>query len=328
MKKFSNNDLSICYSFNDSSHSMDAFVFTNCQWELLKLTQELADFFDLKIKIEVSAIEEGSVIQQIKLFLGKKAETVGNTMFISLVMTLLASPLQNWLTNDSELESLTKANIEADTQLKLALAEKAQLEVENLKRQNDNKEEVDKAISEIKNKVDLNAKVVKRISNFYESALKEPKIQNITINNNIDKQVVNRSDFNKYILDSNDLEPEIVEDAIIEIVSPVLKKGNYKWRGVYNGEPISFYMKSSEFKLKVQTGDIVFKNGDSIKCILEIERKIGNTGEIEIISYSVNHVLNYITDNKVTETLEGVMHRKIKKSNGDQLSFLSCFDKE
>ena len=53
----------------------------------------------------------------------------------------------------------------------------------------------------------------------------------------------------------------------------VLKKGKYKWSGIYNGEVIQFTMKSNEFKTLVQTGQIVFKNGSSINCHLLTHKK-------------------------------------------------------
>ena len=74
---------------------------------------------------------------------------------------------------------------------------------------------------------------------------------------------IKREEFQKYILVSNELETFVDEKAIVEIVSPVLKKGNYQWRGIYNGEALSFNMKSNEFKTLVQSGNIEFKNWDA-----------------------------------------------------------------
>ena len=74
---------------------------------------------------------------------------------------------------------------------------------------------------------------------------------------------IKREEFQKYILVSNELETFVDEKAIVEIVSPVLKKGNYQWRGIYNGEALRFNMKSNEFKTLVQSGNIEFKNWDA-----------------------------------------------------------------
>lgn len=321
------NNISICYSFVDNSHSMDAFVFTNCQWEVAKLIQELAESLDVKIKIEVSSIEEGSVIQKIKLLFNSETKTVGASIILSALTACLITPIGELLTKDSELEELNKENIEADINLKKAQTKKIETEIRILeveeKKLNEQKDEVVKAIDSIKDKVDTNTKVIKRISNFYESASKEPKITSITINNNINQHIIKRDDFEKHILISDNLEPKIIEDAVIEIVSPVLKKGSYKWRGIYNGEQISFYMKSNEFKTKVQVGDIVFKNGDCIKGELEIERKIDNSGEIKIISYSINQVDEYITNGSAIATDEGLKNRRKKQANMAQLDLFS-----
>src|SRR5690606_38591161 len=89
---------------------------------------------------------------------------------------------------------------------------------------------------------------------------------------------VSKEEFKKYILVTDDLEPLDVEEAVIEIISPVLKKGRYKWSGYFNGEPIYFYMKSKEFKTLVQNGEIEFKNGSSINCFLSIRKKVDNEG--------------------------------------------------
>jgi len=82
-------------------------------------------------------------------------------------------------------------------------------------------------------------------------------------------------------------EPIVDENAIIEIVSPILKKGNYKWRGIYKGVPLSFNMKSNEFKTLVQTGKVEFKNGSTINCVLEINRKMNSDGEEIITGYDI-----------------------------------------
>ena len=37
----------------------------------------------------------------------------------------------------------------------------------------------------------------------------------------------------KYIMTSDDIEPDCDENATIEIISPVLKKGRYMWVGIY-----------------------------------------------------------------------------------------------
>lgn len=118
---------------------------------------------------------------------------------------------------------------------------------------------------------------------------------------------------------SDDAEPDNDENAIIEIVSPVLKKGKYKWTGIYNGEVIPFKMKSNEFKTLVQTGRVQFKNGSSIDCHLVTNKKINAEGEVYISSYEVELVNNYFENDKPIETPEGRRKRQKQEAELQQL---------
>jgi hypothetical protein len=119
---------------------------------------------------------------------------------------------------------------------------------------------------------------------------------------------------------SDDLEPIEKDEAIIEIISPVLKKGNYKWRGIYNGEPEEFNMKSNEFKTLIQNGEIEFKNGFSINCALTIRRKIDNEGNIKTVGYDVTRVNSHFLNGNPIETPEGKRYRKQKEADKLQLT--------
>lgn len=127
-----------------------------------------------------------------------------------------------------------------------------------------------------------------------------------------------RSAFDQFILSSDDIDPDENESAVIEIVSPVLKKGKYKWVGIYNGEVISFNMKSSEFKTLVQTGEIEFKNGSSIICHLITNKKINSEGEVKITGYDVVMVGKYFENDTPVETPEGRKNRQKKEADERQ----------
>ena len=88
--------------------------------------------------------------------------------------------------------------------------------------------------------------------------------------------------------------------------------------GIYNGQPIRFNIKSNEFKFLVQSGEVEFKNGSSIKCSLQIEREIGNEGLEKVLSYNVTRVDKYFQNNQPIETKEGKLHRQ-KRSDTNQL---------
>lgn len=115
------------------------------------------------------------------------------------------------------------------------------------------------------------------------------------------------------------MRPVEVEEAVIEVIAPVLKKGNYKWIGIYQGEPISFSMKSDEFKALVQNGQVEFKNGSSINCHIQIKRKINSEGLVMNVGYEVMRVNNYFENEHPIETKEGKHHRQIKEAQKAQL---------
>jgi hypothetical protein len=124
-------------------------------------------------------------------------------------------------------------------------------------------------------------KLKKKRSNYYEAASKDKKIEKITIlstdagkNVEYGRRDIMATEFDKFIMTSDDLEPQCDENATIEIISPVLKKGKYQWLGIYNGTVIQFKMKSNEFKNMVLTGQVPFKNGSSIICLLLTSKKI------------------------------------------------------
>ena len=81
-----------------------------------------------------------------------------------------------------------------------------------------------------------------------------------------------------------------MDDAYIEIVSPVLKKGKTKWKGIYNQESISFSIHDADFLDGVYTRKVSFSNGSAIRCLLQEKRKINDKGEEVISGYEVLEV--------------------------------------
>ena len=120
------------------------------------------------------------------------------------------------------------------------------------------------------------------------------------------------------VLVDNSLPTETFDGATIEIVAPVLKEGNYKWKGLYEGEAISFSMTDAEFKNAVLLEQVAFQHGSCINCVLQIHRKFNEIGEIEITGYSVVTVLDKTDGGKTHETPQGKKHRAYKKFVQDQ----------
>ena len=166
-------------------------------------------------------------------------------------------------------------------------------------------------------------------SKFYESLEKELKVvkfETNTFNNDnkiINTEIVDREDFIYYIKHKDDL-PEIIDEyAKIEVIAPVLLNRKYKWKGLYNGEIIDFYMGDKEFKKDIENGDITFKSGSVIKCVLVQKRKINEIGMEYITTYSVKTVLGVSDNEIVIETIKGKIKRITdkEKKGPTQLKF-------
>jgi hypothetical protein len=324
------------YWFNDKSHTMDAVVQNKCEKELLSIINEVAKQFDIEIDILTEPLANGGIRRWFKLFLkNKNAKVSFYTALITAFATCaLFTPIGTTLSeigkqvieqlfNDDERAELEKEilkenieNTQEDTNLKILEQAKLKEEIQNLKLD-----------AEIKmRKIEQNTVIPKRKSNFYSTLQQYKKIDKISIITENDSKdtvhtiTIDRTVFNDYILTSDDLPAIQNEHAIIEIISPVLKKGDYKWKGIYNGEILNFNMKSNEFKTLVQTGKIEFKNGTSIDCLLEIERKIDNEGHEIPVGLNIIRVNNYFVNDTPIETPEGKRHRQKEEADKSQLN--------
>ena len=110
----------------------------------------------------------------------------------------------------------------------------------------------------------------------------------------------------------------IFDDAKIEIISPVLKQGDYKWRGIYNGDPISFTMSDSDFKQDVMLKKVSFQNGSTIECVLTVARKLNEVGEVVPVNYTVGTVIEKVDGETRFQTVQGKRYKFHKKEMASQ----------
>lgn len=315
---FDGNSVEVHYWFNDNTHVMDAYVQNRCEYELLGILKEISITFKIEIIVETEPLENGGLLRRFKLASKEKNKkaTIKTAIVTALLTTIFVTPLSTSITKLTE-KAIEK--IFEDPELKDLEKQKLKLEIEKLK------QETDYNIQ----KLDRNNVVKKKKSNFYDSLDKYQKVDKVTFilaDNNkkpIDEKNVPRAIFKEFILVTDELEPENYDDIVIEIISPVLKKGNYKWMGIYKGEPVPFSMKSKEFKELVQKGEVQFKNGTSINCSLTIKKKIDNEGLEKITYIEVNRVNHYFENYKPIETPEGRTHRKKKEAEKQQLNLFA-----
>jgi hypothetical protein len=300
------NTLELHYFLKDDSHRMDAFTQNVCESQLLAIAKELALKFNAEITIETCPLAEGGIRRWFKIVSNSenKKAAITSAIITALLIVLITTPLSTVV---SKVTEKVIERIFEDKELKKLEKEKLKLEIEKLR----------KEIETNNLQLDQNTVIKKRRSNFYESLQKDAKINQVSFiledEKNIPtakENIVNRSDFNNFILFSDELDPIEKDSAIIEIISPVLKKGNFRWIGILNGEQVIFNMKSNEFKTLVQTGKIEFKNGSSINCLLTIRKKIDNEGIEKIVGYDIMRVNHYFENDKPIETPEGKFHRQ------------------
>lgn len=100
----------------------------------------------------------------------------------------------------------------------------------------------------------------------------------------------------------------MIDGAQIEIIAPVLKAGNYQWKGIFNGEAITFSMRDEQFKSSVLLKKVSFQHGSTIQCVLNIHRKVDEVGEVVITGYSVATVLATGEGGVMHQTPQGRRH--------------------
>lgn len=309
------------YHLSDGSHSMNAFVFNKCEHEILGILNEIAAKLGFWPQIEIEPIENGGVRSWFKL--KQEKATLQDLVFVAvlaaLVTNILSVPIQ-----------------ELEKEVVVALIDKflEDSEIKELEKERD-KLQLQLEIQDLKEKLGIKIDAVdtslikKKRSNFYESMLGSPKIENFTIaaeNAQRDATAtysVTRERFSNFVMKTNQLDPLVDDHAIIEIISPVLKKGKYKWSGIYQDVPIHFAMNSREFKNMVEVGAVSFKNGSVIDCRLISHRKIDEEGCAQITKHEVDLVNSIMENGVANETPEGHRNRLDQKAKKDQLNFLN-----
>lgn len=168
-------------------------------------------------------------------------------------------------------------------------------------------------------------KFTTRRSNFFKTLLPYSKVTAFGLQFRSPYQdepeyVIKKKDFLRYVLKTDKLPPVNIEEAVITIVAPVIDGSGMAWRGIYQDEPIGFFMKDNAFKGQVLHRQVSFKHGDAIRCSLVIERKLDETGEAVVTSRSVDVVIEKIDEGGVTETPQGKKRRfedKNAQAQGD-----------
>lgn len=298
--------LELHYYFDDDRHQIDSVVRNKCEAELLALYIEAAEILNINVQLLSEAYQEGG-FKEFWKFLGK------NTTELSVLLLVIQILLTSIPLFDHENQDLEK-------ELNRLSIEEKKLSIEKLKHELQQSEYSGENLDKAAKLVDNNLKIIKRKSNFYAQLEKYQLIKGIgftPLNSNwtpvVDEIYVKRNDFSKFILSTNKLRSVEDDNAIIEIVSPVLKEGRYKWKGIYDETSISFDMQDSAFKDAVLLENIPFRHGSAINCVLTIHREIDEIGGIKITGYSVPTVIAKIDGDMSFQTSQGMKYLHTKK---------------
>lgn len=284
------NEIEVHYYLPDGVHSANAFAMAKAETEFIYLFKEIASQLDIELQLEATALSEGGIVQKWKAF---NKHSAGGVSCVIAALALIASLVPK---GDRELIELSKQ----EKRLSIELMQK-QLE--------EDQEPESEIIEEAAIEISQNIKVVRRRSNFYQAIQSEEKIEAVEFtrkedNEPIDKPIrINRPEFANFIALTGTLPTEIDGSATIEIISPVLKKGRFKWKGYYKGAPIDFWLQDKKFKESVLRREVDFHSGTTIDCVLEMKIKIDEIGVISTAGYYVK-VVKEIRDQTSAITTE------------------------
>lgn len=279
------NRLQFHYYFKNDSHTIDSILRNECEKEILHIYKEIADTLGLQLTLETLPTEEGGFKETWK-FLGK------NSVQITLIVSAAAIIISRFPVENKQLTKLQIENLKLDNEIKRKELEKLNLDFI----QDDTELDQQKIIDSVE-LVNKNYKVSWRKSNLYKKLNNYQKVDSVEVRRYEEKEPIGnprkipRREFSKFILRSDELPKLDLENATIDVISPALKRGRFRWKGFYNNEIINFLMDDSEFKSYVLRGDIHFSNKFSIEVEMTQDRKINQDGNIIVTNSIVKRVI-------------------------------------
>jgi len=307
------NKIELHYFFADTSHSMNALIRNKCEINLLGILKEISTVLNARLQIETEAYAEGGLKE--RFVLRSKSE---------FIRSFAAAVFHYVLPLEVDIEKTVSEEDKEKTKLCI---DKLRRELKEYERNGIGDIDKENAASLFRN----NLKIIKLKSNFYRHINNCEKVTKLSVQqvNNDDTyagkpNTIVRKRFDTYMLLADTLKPETDEAAVIEIVSPVLKVGSYKWKGIYlaTGKIINFHMKDDDFKNEVINQSMLFKNGTRIECVMESTRKMSEFGEIVVTGYSVLTVTKKLDDQI---TVEMPQPRTVKKKKTAEMQQLDLF---
>ncbi|MFZ1501230.1 MAG: hypothetical protein WAT33_15565 [Giesbergeria sp.] len=288
-------EFKVHYHLDGGAHRMDALVRNRAEGELLALLKEVGAVLGLPVHVETHAYGEGGLVEYLNLIFQNK-EQIASVM--AMLSPLLGAPFYfDKIKQSKQQTALNELNLK---KFKLEIQEKedavAEREGKKLKESKNEVLPLDSppTADEIAQALLTRKKIARRRSNYYEILLIDPKIDAVGFvpshSKNAIENIVERGDFANFVIAESDLEPLVYEHIPLEIVSPVLRSGAIKWRGIFEKKVVSFELRDHAFRSEVASQNVQFQNGTTLICDFEVHQKEDDTGEIEIAGYVVTKV--------------------------------------
>lgn len=272
------------------AHVMDAKIHNRCESAIIDALTDFTTLFDGDISIGVSSIENGGVVDKLKLFF---ADETTKYYFSRLLRFMLLGLVKEdyFLT-----ESQTQLN-------RLELLEK-------IKKQNLTDQELEFIVKG-------NPKFITSKNKFYDSVRKESRVTHINfraydgIGQNENGETIYKKDFAKQIENNTTREFVTNHKAVTLLVySPVLHKGSKaKWSGLLMNEEIKFQISDKLFLQQVYNKEVPFTTGTCLSC--DVKKIV--TCKYDVSGILVKEDRAYIVSNITSWSDENIVQHRTKR---------------
>lgn len=324
----STGELLVHFYLPPGSHQIDAYLLNKCEAELLSLLKEIGRQLDVSFEVEVHAYAEGGFIVMLKLV---KAHAVALSLIGTVVVGVCTAA--DWLLYKAPLQQqqIDKNRFELERDKRLAAQQleqnelnlrKARIELKRLELEASQGGSRDPSAANLSLPLEPlpepkdvipallgQRKVVRHRSNFYESLLEHDRVSQVGFAQShgasaAQEHVVTRQQFADFVVTLEAIPPEPPTRVQLEIVSPVLRRGTYMWRGILGKKVISFKILDEDFLRKVASRKVKFQSGTTLDCDLEVRPKEDETGEVTLNSYFVVRVHRHYNKDVPTMVVE------------------------
>jgi len=245
-------NIDLHYFMNDEDcHEMDATVHNKCEANLLHVLNHLGEIFDEDIQIDVSALQEGGIIDKLCIKFNSPA---AKKMFLILYGALISHFIGISPSLDESQKQLNRAEI-----------------IKKIKGGDFTDDEVMFVIQG-------DPEILNRKNKYFEELSKESNVDKVSCSSYDSEDcyestrpvTIEKKDFLRQIVkgytETSDRE---YKGTSVLVVSPVLLRySQAKWKGVFNGQDITFIIKDREFLEQVYAQEVSFISGTTLKCDL------------------------------------------------------------